>query len=61
VGELRAAFDTMMRDPELLAEASRQGLDIDPVQRSEMATLVDRLHQAPTEVIELVRRINAAR
>ena len=33
VAELRAAFDTMLRDPELLSEASRQGLDIGPGQQ----------------------------
>ena len=61
VSELRSAFDAMMRDQELLAEASRQSLDIDPVRGSEMAALVERLHQAPAEVIDLVRRIKAAR
>jgi len=60
VGELRTAFDAMMKDPELLAEAGRQGLDIDPVTGDEMQAVVGRLHQAPAEVIDVVRRINAA-
>ena len=61
VSELRTAFDAMLKDPELLAEAARQGLEIDPVSGVEMEALVDHLHQAPPEVIDLVRRINAVR
>jgi tripartite-type tricarboxylate transporter receptor subunit TctC len=61
VSELRAAFDAMMRDPELLAEASRQSLDIDPVSGNEMQALVERLHQAPPGVVDLVRKINGVR
>ena len=40
LGELRAAFDAMMQDPQLLAEAASQGLDIDPVSGAEIAELV---------------------
>jgi tripartite-type tricarboxylate transporter receptor subunit TctC len=61
VAELRAAFDAMMRDPDLLAEASRQALDVDPVSGAEMATLIERLYRTPPEVIELVQKINGAR
>ena len=61
VSELRTAFDAKLKDPELLAEAARQGLEIAPVSGVEMEALVDRLHQAPPEVIDLVRRINAVR
>jgi tripartite-type tricarboxylate transporter receptor subunit TctC len=60
VRELRSAFDAMMRDRELVAEASRQGLDVDPVSGAEMQQLVDRLYATPPEVVELVRKINAA-
>ena len=58
--ELRSAFDAMMRDPELVAEASRQGLEVDPVSGAEMQQLVDRLYATPPEVVDLVRKINAA-
>jgi hypothetical protein len=61
MAELRAAFAEMMKDPELLAEATKQGLDIDPVTGDEMAKLIDRVYQTPPDVLELVRRINAGR
>jgi len=59
--ELRSAFDAMMKDRELMAEASRQGLDVDPVSGREMQALVGRLYEAPAAVIDLVRKINAAK
>jgi tripartite-type tricarboxylate transporter receptor subunit TctC len=61
VRELRTAFSAMMKDPELLAEAAKQGLEIDPVSGQEMQELVDRLHTAAPEVVELVKKIVAGR
>jgi tripartite-type tricarboxylate transporter receptor subunit TctC len=61
LAELRAAFGAMMQDPQLLAEAASQGLDIDPVSGTEIAELVQRLYDTPPDVLELVRRINASR
>jgi len=59
--ELRAAFDAMMKDPELLSEAAKQGLEVDPVSGSEIAALIGRLYRTPPDVLDLVRRINASR
>ncbi|MEA3025656.1 MAG: hypothetical protein QOF91_941 [Alphaproteobacteria bacterium] len=59
--ELRAAFTEMMQDPQLLAEAATQGLDIDPVSGPEIAALIDRLYSIPPDVLDLVRKINASR
>lgn len=59
VTELRAAFDAMMADPELRDVAAQQGLDVDPVQGSEMQSLIERLSSAPAPVVDLVRKINA--
>jgi tripartite-type tricarboxylate transporter receptor subunit TctC len=56
--ELRAAFDAMVADPELLAEAARQTLDVDPVHGTEMEELIARLYRAPPDVIDLVKKIN---
>jgi tripartite-type tricarboxylate transporter receptor subunit TctC len=61
LGELRAAFDAMMRDPEVLAEAARQNLEVDPIGGSELQALIERLYAAPPEVIDLVQQISAAR
>src|SRR5215208_3134770 len=59
VRELREAFNRMMKDPELIAEAAKQGLEIDAVSGEEMQALVDRLHTAAPEVVELVKKIVA--
>jgi len=61
LGDLRAAFDAMMKDPQFLAEAATQGLDIDPVSGSEITELVNRLYGTPSEILDLVRKINASR
>src|SRR6185436_18427969 len=51
LAELRQAFAAMMQDPQLLAEATAQGLDIDPVSGSEIAELVQRLYGTPPGVL----------
>jgi hypothetical protein len=51
----------MMKDPQLLAEAAAQGLDVDPVSGTEIADLVYRLYGTPPDVLDLVRKINASR
>ena len=51
----------MMKDPQLLAEAAAQGLDVDPVSGAEIAELVNRLYITPADILDLVRKINAAR
>jgi tripartite-type tricarboxylate transporter receptor subunit TctC len=61
VNELRAAYNAMMKDPELIAEATKMSLEIDPVSGVDMQDLVRRLYETPAEVIELVKRVNAAR
>jgi tripartite-type tricarboxylate transporter receptor subunit TctC len=61
VSELRAAFDAMMKDPELVAEAAKQNLEIDPVSGRELQELVGRLYGTPPKVIDVVKKINAAR
>jgi tripartite-type tricarboxylate transporter receptor subunit TctC len=58
VAELRTAFDAMMKDPELLAEAARMSVEVGPVSGVELQDLVRRLYDTPPEVIELVKRIN---
>jgi tripartite-type tricarboxylate transporter receptor subunit TctC len=60
IAELRAAFDGMMADPELLNAAAQQSLDIDPVSGAEMQSLIERLYGSPAPVLDLVRKINAA-
>ena len=61
VDELRTAFDAANKDPELLAEARKLKLDIDPVSGGEAAAVVEQLSATPKDVLDLVRRIHAAR
>lgn len=61
VAELRSAFDRMMTDPELKIEATRQGLEIEPVTGRAIQDLVDGLYRVKPDVIDYVRTINAGK
>lgn len=43
IAELRKAFDATMKDPEFLAEAKKQDIEIEPIGGEEMARVVARL------------------
>ena len=60
VSELRAAFLAMMKDPELLAEAAKLKLEIDPVSGTRDAGAGRPALRSPPDVIELVKKINSA-
>jgi hypothetical protein len=57
--ELTAAFDAASKDVDLLAEARKAKLEVDPVAGRELQALVDQLSATPKEVIDLVRKISA--
>ena len=61
VAELRAAFDAANKDAELLAEAKRIKMEIDPVSGDDLQQVVEQLFTTPKEVLDLVRKIHAAR
>jgi tripartite-type tricarboxylate transporter receptor subunit TctC len=50
---LRAAFDATMRDPEFLADAQRQDLEVRPVSGPEAAALIDEIYASPPAVVKL--------
>ena len=54
---LREAFMKAMKDPELLAEAEKQNLEILPMSGEDINALIDRLYATPREVIDKVREI----
>jgi tripartite-type tricarboxylate transporter receptor subunit TctC len=54
---LRNAFRATLADPELLAEAEKQGLAIEPIWADEAEAMVQRLYHLPAELIERTRRI----
>lgn len=58
---LRNAFDAAIKDPDLLAEAKTQRLEIDPVGGAEVQALVQRLHGTPASLVQQARDIVAFR
>jgi tripartite-type tricarboxylate transporter receptor subunit TctC len=52
---LRAAFDATLKDPEFLAEAEKQALEISPSPGAQLAESVARLYRTPPETIEAVQ------
>ncbi len=48
---LRAAFDSSMKDPKLLAEAETQRMKIDPTKGRDIQLIVERLYKAKPDVV----------
>jgi tripartite-type tricarboxylate transporter receptor subunit TctC len=57
VAVLREAFDKTMRDPELLAEAERMKLPIQPVTGTEAQAIVAKISAPPQTVVDKLRVI----
>jgi tripartite-type tricarboxylate transporter receptor subunit TctC len=57
VAALRRAFDATMRDPEFLAEAQRQGMEISPMSGEELQQVVTGIVNAPPAVLEKIRHV----
>lgn len=53
---LREAFDAAMKDPAMIAEAARFGIDIDPLSGAEIAALIQDVEKAPASVIDKLRK-----
>ncbi len=56
VASLRRAFDATMKDPDFLAEAQRQIMEIAPMRGEELQQLVTDIVNAPAAVVEKVRQ-----
>ncbi|HWF94332.1 MAG TPA: hypothetical protein VG291_05175 [Xanthobacteraceae bacterium] len=50
---LRAAFDATMTDPEFLADARRQDLEVRPLSGAEADALINEVYASPPEVVKL--------
>ncbi len=57
VQALRRGFDAMMKDPELLADAEKSKIDIDPLSGEEVQKLVQRLFATPLPLVEKARAL----
>ncbi len=56
VAALRMAFMATMRDQELLAEAKKIGLVIDPISGEELQALAESIFATPAAVVEQAKR-----
>jgi tripartite-type tricarboxylate transporter receptor subunit TctC len=54
---LRDAFDAAVKDPELLADAKAQKMEIDPVSGEAINALLDRVYAAPPQIAARLREI----
>lgn len=52
ISYLRSVFDKMVRDPEMLEMAKKRGLEIDPTSGADVQKIVDRIVNAPKDLIE---------
>jgi tripartite-type tricarboxylate transporter receptor subunit TctC len=50
---LREAFDATMKDPDFIAEAKAQSLDVDPVTGAEVETLIREVYASSPEAVQL--------
>jgi tripartite-type tricarboxylate transporter receptor subunit TctC len=57
VAGLRKAFDATMKDPEFLAEAKRQSLDINPVPGEEIAGIIRKVYASPSDIIARAKAV----
>jgi tripartite-type tricarboxylate transporter receptor subunit TctC len=52
VAALRKALLETLRDKELLAEAAKMRLDVEPVSGEELQALVEKLYSTPAHIID---------
>lgn len=57
VKALRAAFDAALMDPELLDEAKKSNLEINPKTGAEVAEHVRKMYAAPRELVERMAKV----
>jgi tripartite-type tricarboxylate transporter receptor subunit TctC len=54
---LRDAFDATMKDPEFVADAQRQKLELEPQSGAQLEALIKRLYETPKPIIEKVSQL----
>jgi tripartite-type tricarboxylate transporter receptor subunit TctC len=57
VQALRTAFDATMKDPEFIAEAQKQKLDVDPVPGDKLAMILNSIYATPKPIVERIGKI----
>ena len=56
VAALRAAFDATMQDPAFRADATKEALDIDPLDGARLQQVVERIVSTPRATVEKLKR-----
>ena len=56
VAELREAFMATLHDADLLAEAQRIGLDLEPISGQELQALAEKIYATPPAIVEQARQ-----
>jgi tripartite-type tricarboxylate transporter receptor subunit TctC len=51
---LRDAFNATMRDPEFVADAKRQKLDVEPVSGEQLTALIRKIYATPPSIVEKI-------
>lgn len=54
---LRTSFNAVMKDPELLAEAKKGKMDVEPTSGEELEALAQRIMDQPAEVLARVKKV----
>jgi len=54
---LRKAFESMVKDPEFLADAARANMEITPISARELEDLLDEAYAAPDHIVERAREL----
>jgi tripartite-type tricarboxylate transporter receptor subunit TctC len=57
VAELRNAFDQAMKNPQLLADAQQQQIDIDPTPGVKLQAAVDQMFTLPEQIVAMAKVI----
>jgi tripartite-type tricarboxylate transporter receptor subunit TctC len=56
VMELRQAFMAALRDPDMVVEAQRIGLDLEPITGEELQALAEKIYATPAPIIEQAKQ-----
>jgi tripartite-type tricarboxylate transporter receptor subunit TctC len=56
VAALRKAFIDTLRDPELLAEGQKAGLDLNPISGEELQSIAAKMYATPADVVERAKQ-----
>jgi tripartite-type tricarboxylate transporter receptor subunit TctC len=58
VAALRSAFEQTVKDPDFIAEAEKQSIDVSPVSGADIAAILDKVYASSSAVIERARQIS---